>query len=468
MIIYNFTEEMTETNKILGIKTSYLVIISAILFSIQFFVEANAAIAMRWFSVFLGFLFVLKQKKLTAWIFWSMFVGFCVGYDLSELGKELQIISKIFLRLIKCVVAPLIFATLVTGIANHGNIKKLGSIGWKSLLYFEIVSTLAIAIGLVAINLSNAGVGLEYKTQLANEKIIANAAPKTWEDYIITIFPENIARSIADGELLQVVVFSLFFGFALAVLPNEQKKPMLAFTESLTHVMFKFTNFIMYGAPFAVAAAMAYTVAHMGIGIFESLFKLLLTLYGALLFFIFLVLLPIALYFKIDLKKFTSVIVEPVTIAFATTSSESALPKAMQNLKQFGVPSKIVGFVMPMGYSFNLDGTSLYLSLASIFIAKVAGIKLSWQEQVQIALTLMLTSKGIAGVPRASLVILLGTAASFGLPTDPIFIILGIDELMDMARTSVNVIGNCLATVVVAKWEGELNTDSKDDYNSAE
>lgn len=444
---------------IFGIESQYFLVLSLLMFSLQFFAQAQLGIILRWASLFMGLLFVLKQQKLTHWIFWAMFVGLCVGHDLPAVGAEANLVSKVFIRLIKCIVAPLIFGTLVTGIAGHSDLKKLGSMGWKSILYFELVTTVAIIIGLLAINWSGAGYGLEMPNAQAGLESL-KATPMTWQETILHIFPENIAKSIVEGEMLQVVVFSMIFGFGMAILPHKEKQPMLAFTESLTHIMFKFTNIVMYLAPLAVGAAMAYTVSHMGLAVLWNLLKLLGTLYLSLLAFVFLVLLPIAVYNKVNLKKFLKVITEPVTIAFATTSSESALPKAMSNLVQFGVPKKIVGFVMPLGYSFNLDGTSLYLSLASIFVAQVAGIELSWQQQAQIALTLMLTSKGIAGVPRASMVILLGTAASFGLPVEPIFIILGIDELMDMARTSVNVIGNCLATVVVAKWEGELGGEN--------
>jgi proton glutamate symport protein len=257
--------------------------------------------------------------------------------------------------------------------------------------------------------------------------------------------------------VLQIVVFSILFGIGLSMVSEGHKKPMLDFVESLSEVMFKFTSVIMYFAPVAVGAAIAYTVGHMGLGIMLNLVKLLLTLYGALVVFLLLVLLPVALIAKVPLKIFLQAIYEPVSLAFATTSSEAALPKAMNAMEGIGVPRKIVSFVMPMGYSFNLDGTTLYLALASVFVAQASGIHLSWEKQLAIVFTLMLTSKGVAGVPRASLVILMGTLASFDLPVEPVFIILGIDELMDMARTSVNVIGNCLATAVIARWEGEFN-----------
>jgi len=333
--------------------------------------------------------------------------------------------------------------------------------GWKSLVYFEIVTTIALFIGLAAINISKAGVGI--KMPAGAHEDIPKVAPQSVTDIILHIFPENIAKSVVDGQVLQIVVFSIIFGIALAMLNERQRKPMLSFAEGLSDVMFKFTNIIMYFAPIGVGAAIAYTVGHMGLGILVNLFHLLATLYVALLVFLFGVLLPVALIIKLPIKKFINAIAEPVSIAFATTSSEAALPSAMKAMEKLGVPRKIVAFVMPTGYSFNLDGTTLYLSLASVFVAQAAGIDLTWDQQLLMVFTLMLTSKGVAGVPRASLVILLGTASSFGLPVEPIFIILGIDELMDMARTSVNVIGNCLATVVIAKWEGEFNENAENE-----
>ena len=404
--------------------------------------------------------FVIKQKSLTAWILYSMFLGTEVGHDVPDIAIHLKICSKIFLKLIKTIIAPLIFATLVVGIAGHSNIKQVGRMGLKAILYFEIVTTIALFIGLAAINISQAGVGVQLPVEAEHsEKLVATK--QSAEEIILHIFPENIAKSISEGQVLQIVIFSILFAIGLALVSEAKRKPMLDFTESLSEVMFKFTKVVMYFAPVGVGAAIAYTVSHMGLGILVNLFQLLATLYGALIFFLLFVLLPVALFFKVPLKKFLNAIAEPMSIAFATTSSEAALPKAMENMEKFGVPRKIVAFVLPTGYSFNLDGTTLYLSLASIFVAQVAGIEMSWKEQLMMVFTLMLTSKGVAGVPRASLVILLGTAASFGLPVEPIFIILGIDELMDMARTSVNVIGNCLATVVIAKWEGEYQEPTK-------
>jgi len=412
--------------------------------------------AFRWIFIATVVIYAYYKKSLTTWILISMIVGAEFGYDFPLIGVKMQIISKIFLRLIKTIIAPLLFATLVVGIAGHSNLKQVGRMGWKSLVYFEIVSTIALFIGLFAINISKAGVGVVVP-DVVNQSEIAQVTPTSGSDMILHIFPENIAKAIYEGQVLQIVVFSIIFGIAVALIKEKYRSPMVRFTEALAETMFKFTQIIMYFAPFAVFAAIAYSIGHMGLDILVNLFKLLATLYVSLAIFLLVVLLPVALIFKIPVRKFINKVAEPVTIAFATTSSESALPIAMERMEEFGVPRKIVAFVMPTGYSFNLDGTTLYLSLATIFVAQISGIHLPFEKQLLIVFTLMLTSKGVAGVPRASMVILLGTAASFGLPTWPIYIILGIDELMDMARTSVNVLGNCLATAVIARWEKEFN-----------
>ena len=411
---------------------------------------------LRWTFVASTLLYAFYKKSLTTWILVAMVVGVAIGLDFPAFSQNLQFLSKIFLRMVKTIVAPLLFATLVVGIASHSDLKQVGRMGWKSLLYFEVVTTLALLIGLAFINLTKAGVGIKVPEQLLKE--LPTAPIKTWQDHIIDIFPENIIKSIYEGNVLPIVVFSVLFGIALALLSDNKKKPMLEFAESLAETMFKFTNLIMYFAPFGVGAAIAVTVGHLGIDILHNLLLLLVTLYLALITFILVILLPIALFIaKIPIKKFIEAIKEPVSIAFATTSSDSALPKALENMEKFGVPRKIVSFVIPTGYTFNLDGTTLYLSLASIFVAQAAGFNLSFGEQVLIGLTLMLTSKGVAAVPRASLVILIATASTFGFPLWPIMAIYGIDELMDMARTSVNVIGNTLASCVIARWEGEFD-----------
>ncbi|MGC1391642.1 MAG: cation:dicarboxylase symporter family transporter [Bacteroidales bacterium] len=410
----------------------------------------------RTITVFFLFIHAFRKRSLTTWILVCMVAGAEFGYDIPEVAKKLQVLSDIFLRMIKTIIAPLLFSTLVVGIAGHADIKQIGRMGWKSLLYFEIVSTLALFIGLLAINIGKAGVGVVLPP---NPDVMPFTSIKTQTaaDFILHIFPENIAKSIFEGQILQIVIFSIVFGIAVALVKENYRIPIIRFSESLAEVMFKFTNIVMYFAPIAVFAAIAYTVGHMGLDILYNLFKLLATLYVALIVFLGFVLLPVALIFRIPVGPFIKAVSEPATIAFATSNSESALPSAMESMEKFGIPRKIVAFVIPTGYSFNLDGTTLYLSLASIFVAQAAGIDLPIIKQIVICFTLMLTSKGVAGVSRAALVILLGTVVSFGLPSEPVFIILGIDVLMDMARTSVNVIGNCLATAVIARSENEFD-----------
>ncbi len=411
----------------------------------------------RWIAIAGLVSYAFGRKSLTTWILVSMAIGAELGHDWPGVAVNLRVLSLVFLRMIKTVIAPLLFATLVVGIAGHSNLKQVGRMGIKALVYFEAVTTLALFIGLAAINISKAGVGVNLPPSAHTETLAAKRQAAT--DIILHIFPENVALSVAEGQVLQIVVFSIVFGIALALVSENKRRPVLSFAESLSETMFKFTNIVMLFAPVGVGAAIAYTVGHMGLGVLVNLFKLLATLYVALLVFLFAVLLPVALLARVPLRKFLKAIAEPVSIAFATTSSEAALPRAMEGMEAIGVPRQIVAFVMPTGYSFNLDGTTLYLSLASVFVAQAAGIQMIWSQQLLMVFTLMLTSKGVAGVPRASLVILLGTAASFNLPVEPIFIILGIDELMDMARTSVNVIGNCLATAVIARWEGEFGKE---------
>ncbi len=396
------------------------------------------------------------RRTLTSFILVSMVIGAEIGNDWPAFGVSLRFLSQIFLRLIKTIVAPLLFGTLVVGIAGHADLRKVGRMGIKALVYFEVVTTLALLIGLAAINLSKAGVGVQLAA-VPHEGIALQK--QSGGEILQHVFPENIAKSVAEGQVLQVVVFSVLFAIALAMLSEPKRRPMLAFAESLAETMFKFTNIVMLFAPIGVGAAIAYTVGQGGLGILVNLAKLLGTLYAALVAFLLLVLLPVALVVRVPLRRFVQAIAEPVSIAFATASSEAALPRAMEAMEAIGVPRQTVALVLPTGYSFNLDGTTLYLSLASIFVAQAAGIHLSFGQQLFMMFTLMLTSKGVAGVARAALVILLATATSFGLPIEPVFILLGIDQLMDMARTAVNVIGNCLATVVVARWEGDFGRE---------
>ena len=400
-----------------------------------------------------------KRKKLALWIFSAMILGVEVGMDFPAFALETERFGKIFLRLIKTLVAPLIFATLVVGIAGHSNLKQVGRIGLKSILYFEIVTTVALFIGLLAINISQAGIGVKVEARSADkEKSTELLAQKAeHKDHFVEIFPENISKAIGENQVLQVVIFSIIFAIGLGMVKHEQhKKTMLNFAESLSEVMFKFTDIIMFLAPLAVFGALASTVAKSGVDILYNLMKLVGTLYVALIVFVTCVLLPIALIAKIPIRKFIKAVTEPVTLAFATASSEAALPKALENMEAFGVPKKIVAFVIPTGYSFNLDGTTLYLSLSAVFVAQMCGVDLSIGQQISICIVLMLTSKGVAGVRGASFVILAGTVATMGLDPEKASVILAIDALMDMGRTSVNVLGNCLASAVIARSEGEL------------
>ena len=405
----------------------------------------------------------IHRRSLMGWIFWAMIAGAELGVDAPAFAISLRVLSDIFLRLIKTIVAPLILGTLITGIAAHGQMRTLGRMGLKALVYFEVLTTIAMLVGLAAINITRAGVGLAVPQQ----RVVAGTLPQAqgplrWDEVLLHTFPENLAKSVADNQILQVAVFAVIFGLAMGRLTPEDRAPLLRVVESLTKTMFAFTNLVMYYAPVGVGAAMAYTVGQMGPGVLLHLGRLLLTLYAALLAFGIVGLLPAALIAGVPIRRFLRAVAEPAAIAFATSTSEAALPRAMEAMEALGVPRRIVAFVIPAGYSFNLDGSTLYLALAAVFVAQAAGVTMGWKEQVFMVGTLMLTSKGVAGVPRATLVVLLATAAMFHLPEEPIFVILGIDALMDMARTTVNVVGNCLASVVIARWEGEFGTETPD------
>ncbi len=411
-------------------------------------------LVLRWLAIAALVVFVARRKSLTAWILASMVIGAELGHDFPELAVSLRIFSQIFLRLIRTIVAPLLFATLVVGIAGHSNLRQVGRMGVKALVYFEIVTTIALFIGWAAINISRAGEGITLPPPPEGAQI-QQTAPRTWQDIVLDTFPENFARSVVEGEMLQIVVFSVLFGIALALIPDDKRRPLLSFAESLAETMFRFTRIVMFMAPLGVGAAIAYTVGQLGVGVLVNLAQLIATFAVAVVVFVAGVLLPVALIARVPLRRFAQAVAEPVSIAFATTSSEAALPRAMEAMERIGVPRQIVAFVMPTGYSFNLDGSTLYLSLCAIFVAQAAGIDLSVGQQFVLLLTLMLSSKGVAGVPRGAVVVLLGTVASFGLPVEPVLVILGVDAVLDMLRTSLNVLGNCLATVVIARWEGE-------------
>jgi Na+/H+-dicarboxylate symporter len=383
-----------------------------------------------------------------------MGVGLLIGWLAPDFAVDLRPLSTIFLRLIKSIVAPLIFATLVVGIAGHGDLKQVGRMGVKALVYFEVVTTIALVIGLAVVNIMKPGVGVTLQAATNVGELVAKK--QTFGDVLVHVFPQSFFQAAAEGEVLQVVVFTLIFSFALAMLAKEKRDVILSFCESLAETMFKFTNIVMKYAPVGVAAAIAVTVGNKGLTVLINLGLLIVCLYIALVVFVVFVFGTVAVIARVPIRQFINAVKEPALIAFSTTSSEAALPKAMLAMEAMGVPRRIVSFVIPTGYSFNLDGTSLYLSLAAIFVAQAAGIDFSLGQQFVIVLTLMLTSKGVAGVSRAALVVLAGTLSSFGLPLEGVAVLLGVDQLMDMGRTMVNVIGNCLATVVIARWEGEF------------
>lgn len=398
----------------------------------------------------------LRRVSLTQWILITMVIGVLVGWIWPDIGVSLKPLSTIFLRMIKSIIVPIIFGTLVVGIAGHGDdMKRVGRLALKSLIYFEIVTTIALFIGLGAANLVKPGVGVTIQASADPGQQLARNTP-TGMGFLEHVVPQSFFEAATHNEVLQIVFFSILFAVALSQVRGRPKEIVLAGCEGLAEVMFKFTAIVMRYAPIGIGAAMAVTVGHSGLGVLINLGKLILTLYGALIVLILVVFVPVALMFRVPIKRFIVAVREPALIAFSTTSSEAALPRAMQIMEAFGVPRRIVAFVMPTGYSFNLDGSTLYLAVASMFVAQAAGVHMPFSTQLLMMLTLMITSKGVAAVPRASLVILAGTLVQFGLPLEGVAIILGVDELMDMARTSVNLVGNCLATVVMARWEGEF------------
>jgi proton glutamate symport protein len=400
---------------------------------------------------------------LTQWIVVATILGVVVGYldnavwTTVDVGAALKPLSSIFLRMIKSIVVPLIMASLVVGIAGHGDdLKRVGRLALKSFVYFEVVTTVALLVGLVAVNLVKPGVGVVLSGSAEAGQQYAST-PATLSGVLEHTVPTSFFDAAAKNEVLQVVFFTVLFAIALARVPAQRREPMLKFFESLNDVMFKFTDIVMRFAPIGIFAAIAGTIGASGIAVLRNLGALVLTLYGALIVFVLVALVPVALLFRIPIRAFWRWVREPWLIAFSTASSEAALPLAMENMEKFGVPRRIVAFVLPTGYSFNLDGSTLYLSVAAIFVAQAAGIDLTLGQQLIIMLTLMLTSKGVAAVPRASLVILSGALATFGLPLEGVAVILGVDAFMDMARTSVNLLGNCLASAAMARWEGEAD-----------
>jgi proton glutamate symport protein len=402
------------------------------------------------------------KPSLTTQILIGLVLGGVLGWLSPAWGDRVYFLRDIFLNMIKSIIAPLVFSTLVVGIAGGGDLKKVGRMGAKALIYFEVVTTLALFIGLGVVNLIRPGVGVSLVANASEVGQLAQNHPKTLVETIVHIFPASVIDSMVRGDVLQIVAFSVLFAMGVSAI-GKKGEPILHFCDSLSQVMFKFTGYVMMFAPIGVGAAMAHTIGTKGLGVLKNLALLIGSLYLALFIFVVVVLGAVALIARVPIKQFLRAVREPFVIAFATTSSESALPKAMEVLERLGVPPRIVGFVMPTGYSFNLDGTTLYLAMASVFVAQAVegttGQHMGFGKQLVMMLTLMVTSKGVAAVPRASLVILLATLASFNLPIEGVAVIFGIDELMDMGRTSVNVLGNCLATVVVARWEGEFDDE---------
>lgn len=417
--------------------------------------------------------FQLKKPGLVAQVVIGMILGIAIGHFFPDLGKSIQPLSTLFIRMIKMLIAPLLFATLVIGIAGAGSHKNLGRMGLKTIIYFEIATTVALAIGLGVANLLKPGAGMSLDMGAGNldqlTQIQTNASglqSHSFWDTILHMVPTSVVKAMAEGDILQLVVFSVFFALALAA-AGDKGKPIMTALESLSEVMFKFVNYVMVFAPMGVMAAMAGTVGTNGLQVLMIYAKLVGSLYFALILFVAVVLVSVCTLFRIPFLRLMQAVKEPFVLAFTTASSESALPKAMEAMERFGVPKGVVSFVLPTGYSFNLDGSTLYLSLASLFVAQMAGIEMSWQQQLIMVGTLMLTSKGVAAVPRASLVILAGTLAAFKLPMEGIAVILGIDHVLDMGRTSVNLLGNCVASAVVARWEGVLDDEKMATFGTA-
>ena len=430
------------------------------------FVPALATAALLLFAAGLAAILPIafRRRSLLVWTFLAMLAGAELGVDAPAFAAQTHFLSDIFLRLIRMIVAPLIFGGIVTGIAGHNHLRGVGRVALKALLFFEVATTLGLILGAVAINLSQAGVGIILPASLfpASAQV---AQPEGWQQILLNIFPENIAQAVAQNQILEVAIFALLFGAALATLPEAKRAPLVSVLQSLTETMFRLTRIIMVMAPVAAGAALAYTVGSMGLATLLPLAKLAVTCYATLLIFL-LVLTAILLAARIPVLRFAAAVAEPAALGFATTSSEAALPLAMEQMEEFGVPRWIVSFVIPTGYSFNMTGSSIYLSMAALFAAQAAGLHLTVAQQIVMLATLVLTSKGIAGVPRATLVILMAVASDFQIPAAAVLMLLGIDTLMDMGRTAMNVIGNCLAAAVVARWEGELPSQTAENLSS--
>jgi len=413
----------------------------------------------------------MKTNKLTLMIFISLILGVVLGWLAPDIGVKMKPFATMFLNMIKMIIAPLLFSVVVTGIASHGDIKSLGKLGVKTMVYFAAATSIAMIIGLSLGLIIQPGVGFNLEISETEMNSVSQMATQnihgSFGDFFVNLFPTSIVQAMARGDLLQIVVFSVFFALAICAV-GEKAKPVLNVLSSLADIMFKFTNFVMYFAPLGVFGAIAYTIGKSGIGIMASYIKIICTLYIALIIFVCVIFFIASRIVKISPIPLMKAIRSPAMLAFSTATSEAALPDAMKIMERFGVPKDIVGFVMPMGYTFNLDGSTLYLAMAMLFSLQIVGIHPGTFELITIMLTLMITSKGIAGVPRVALIVLAGTLSSFGYPLIGIAILLGIDQILDMGRTTVNLIGNCVATVVVAKWENEFNYLKMEQYIRSE
>ncbi len=405
----------------------------------------------------------MKNSKLTALIFIALILGIIVGYVAPDFAVRMRPFAVIFLRMVKMIIAPLLFATLVIGISGHGDIKSLGKVGLKTIVYFEVVTTLALIIGLTMANIFKPGLGFVSDVVANNPNLMKEAglmaatnSHMTISEMVMNIFPTSIVQAMSEGNLLQIVVFSIFFALSICIV-GKAAKPVLDVLNSLSQIMFKFTEYVMYFAPLGIFGAIAATVGANGLSILKNYAKVIFSLYAALIVFVLLVLYIACKYARISFRSLIKAVQEPALLAFTTASSEAAFPKAIEIMEKFGVPKNIVGFVMPTGYTFNLDGSTLYLAMAVIFSSQIVGINLDINQQIVMMLALMLTSKGIAGVPRVALIVLAGTLASFDIPILGVAILLGIDQILDMGRTTVNLIGNCVATVVIARWENQFD-----------
>ena len=414
---------------------------------------AVAGEVLRWLGIACLLVYCGLKPSLMNWTLLAMIAGVELGVDAPHVAAQVRLPGDLFLRLIRMMVAPLLFATITTGIAGHNELKSVGRVAIKALILFEVVTTLGLIIGVIAMNMSGAGWGVVVPAALAGTAAPQAHASQTWQQIVLNLFPNNIAEAVAQNQILQVAIFSILFGAAMALISEQKRAPLVNVLQSLAEVMFQLTRIIMYLAPLAAGAAIAYTVGNTGLSQLLPLAKLVGTYYVALTAFVVLVLVPTLVIFRVPLVRFVRAVGEPAALGFATTSSEAALPLAMERMEEFGVPRWIVSFVIPTGYSFNMTGGSVYLSMAAIFVAQAAGMHLSFGRQLAIVLVLMAASKGIAGVPRGSLVVLLATAAAVDLPTAPILLILGVDTIMDMGRTMLNVVGNCMAAAVVGRTE---------------